>query len=118
MLSRDACAAERFQDIIRPPWYEIGSVKNAWVLYHCLIKVALPLEDFIVTYYKTAARITIILLNTYFLQSADFVEKLSLESSPASKTPSSYCPYEHQNLHHFTGFINNCDVDGTSTFSL
>ena len=70
-----------------------------------------------VTYYKTAARIKIILPNTDVVQSADFDEKTSLESSPGNETPSSYCACGHQNLDYFIGFISSCDVDGTSAIS-
>ena len=63
MLSCDACAAKRFQDIIRLPWLEICGIQIAQVSSHYLIKSALPLEYFIMTYYKTAARIRIMLPN-------------------------------------------------------
>ena len=78
----------------------------------------LPLEDFIVTHYKTAARIDIIRPKTDFMQSADFVKKISLESSPANETPSSDCARKHQNLDYFIGFIDSGDVEAKLTISL
>ena len=55
--------------------------------------------------------------NTDVLQSLDFVEKISLESSPVNETPSSHCARGHQNLDYFIVFIDSCDVDGTSAIA-
>ena len=44
--------------------YETYAIKSALVLSHIWIKVALPLEDFVATVYKTAAKIKIMRPNS------------------------------------------------------
>ena len=55
--------------------------------------------------------------NAYFVQSADFDEKINLESSPPNETPSSHGACERQNLDYFIALICSCDVGGTSAIS-
>ena len=77
----------------------------------------LPLEDFIATTYKTAARIKIWLPDCDFLQFAIFDCKIRLKSPPANETPSSNRAWEDQNIDYFVGFIDNRDVDAKLTIS-
>ena len=55
--------------------------------------------------------------NQDFVQSDDFDEKISLESSHPNETPSSYGACGRQNLDYFSAFIDSCDVGGTSAIS-
>ena len=78
----------------------------------------LPLEDFIATAYKTAARIKIWLPDCDFLQFVIFVRKIALKSPPANETQSSNRAWEGQHVDYFVGFINNRDVEAKLTISL
>ena len=77
----------------------------------------LPLEDFIATTYKTAARIKIWLPDCDFLQFVIFDYEIALKSPPASETLSSNRAWECRNLDYFVGFIDSRDVEAKLTIS-
>ena len=70
----------------------------------------LPLEDFIATAYKTAARIKIMRPDCDFLLFVVFDCKIALKSPPANETPSSNRAWEGRNLDYVVGFIDSRDV--------
>ena len=78
----------------------------------------LPLEDFIATAHKTAARIKIIRPVFIFLMFVVFDCKIALKSPPANETPSSNRAWEVRNLDYFVGFIDSRDVEAKLTISL
>ena len=82
------------------------------------MKIVLPLEDFISTAYKTAARIKIIRPDCDFLWFVVFDCKITLKSQPANETPSSNRAWENRNLYYVIGFINSRDVEAKLTISL
>ena len=78
----------------------------------------LPLDDFIATAYKTAARINIMLPDYDFLLFVIFEYEIALKTQPANETPSSNRAWECRNLDYFVGFIDSRDVEAKLTISL
>ncbi len=78
----------------------------------------LPLDDFIATAYKTAARIKIMLPDYDFLWFVIFDREIALKSPPVNETPSSNRAWESRNLDYFVGFIDSRDVEAKSKISL
>ena len=77
----------------------------------------LPLEDFIATVYKTAARIKIMSPEYDFLYFVIFDYEMALKSPPANGTLSSNRAWERQNMYYFDGFIDSRDVEAKLTIS-
>ena len=77
----------------------------------------LPLEDFIATAYKTAARIKIMQPDYVFLWFVIFDCEKALKSQPANETPSSNRAWEYRNHDYFVGFIDSRDVEAKLTIS-
>ena len=82
-----------------------------------MIKIMLPLEDFISTCYETAARIKIMSPKCDLLEFVVFAYEVALKSQPANETLASKCSWKHQNIDYFVGFINGCDVDAKLSIS-